>query len=139
MDKRKGRGDSVSLMKGIGIGVITAAIVSLLLSVVITILLINEYIDVYPLRYYTLGITVIGSLSGCMTSGKLTKDGVAIAAGLTGATYLFLLIAIGILAFDTGFDKVWTGLIAVIVGCVISCAFCIRQKGVGKRRKGIVC
>ena len=137
--KQKGRGGSVSYMKGIGIGVVAAILITMILSTLVTFLIINENIDAYSMGYYAFGIVLIASFIGCVISGKLIMERVAILSGAVALVYLLMIVAIGVLFFDGSVAGVWTRLVAVAISGVVSCAFCIRGKRNGKKRKGTVC
>ena len=135
--KQNGRAIKATFGSGVGIGLLLSVLVSVMLSMLLAVLVINEQVGENRIAYLSPLITLLASFVGCVAAGKQVEQKLAIVIGVTGAIYLFLLMGVGILFFDGGFHNLWMSLLAIAVGCALSCAICIRGKGSGRKRKRV--
>ncbi len=135
LPSRKKKNENQSIGMAILSGICVSVVVSVLLSVFLAVLVLNERVSESAIGYCTALITMIGSLSGCLAAGKKCNEKLAILFGSVGVIYLFILVGMGVLFFDGGFHNLGLRLLAAGVGCVISCAICIRGKGTKRKRK----
>ena len=117
------------------IGTLTSLLLSVVLSMIVATLVLNERIGEDAIGLLSRIIMMISSELGCIIAIRLNAEKLAIVSGITGIIYLLILIGTGILFFDGGFHNIWTSIISVTVGCVLSCAICIRGKGSVIKRK----
>ena len=117
------------------IGTLTSLLLSVVLSMIVATLVLNERIGEDAIGLLSRIIMMISSALGCIIAIRLNAEKLAIVSGITGIIYLLILIGTGILFFDGGFHNIWTSIISVTVGCVLSCAICIRGKGSVIKRK----
>lgn len=129
----------VKIEHSIGAGVSAGSVVSLVLSVILAMivaaLIVNERIGESAIKYISPIIVLIATMAGCIIGAGLVGEKLAVVSGITGVVYLLILIGTGILFFDGGFHNLWTSILSIIVGCVSSCAICIRGKGSKTKRK----
>lgn len=124
-----------SMSGSVGIGALIAVAVSVIMAMALSALIVNERIDEDVMQYFSFAILLVSAFAGCMLAGKRTEGKYAMATGLTALTYCVILMGAGILLFDGGFRNLWTSIIAIMIGCVLSCAICIGGQGKGHRRK----
>ena len=128
--------DERSMASGVAIGVLLSVMVSLLLAVGTAGLIINEKLSEGRIHYCALIITLISGTVGGFVAGKVVGSKYAVVTGLTGLVYWLVLIAVGILFFDGGFNMLWTSTAAIAVGVAASCVLCITgTRGRGKRKR----
>ena len=121
----------------LSIGTLTSLLLSAALSMIIATFVLNERIGEDAIGFLSRIIMMISSALGCIIAIRLNAEKLAIVSGVTGIIYLLILIGTGILFFDGGFHNVWTSVISIAVGCVLSCTICIRGKGsLIKRKRG---
>lgn len=132
--KRKTKNEQ-SFFAGIGIGTLVSLLLSVILSMIIATLVLNERVGEVKIELMSRIVMLISSLFGCIIAIRLNGGKLAIVSGTTGIIYLLVLVGVGILFFDGGFHNIWTSILSVIVGCVASCAICIRGKGSRIKRK----
>lgn len=116
-------------------GMLVCVVINLLLGMVLASVVSNERLGENNIGYVTPAIILLSTVAGAVTAGKLHNEKIAILTGTTGALHLLMLIATGIILFDDGFHNIWTSLLAIVLGCLIACAICIRGKGNGLKRK----
>lgn len=127
--------DERSMATGVAIGVLLSVMISLLLAMGTAGLITNEKLSEGGIHYFTLIITLISGMVGGLVAGKIVGSKYAVVTGLTGLVYLLVLIAVGILIFDGGFNMLWTSAVAIAVGVSISCVLCITGTGGRGKRK----
>lgn len=128
--------DEKSMTSGVAIGVLLSVMSSLLLAVGTAGLITNEKLSEGGIHYFALLITLISGMVGGLVAGKIVGSKYAVVTGLTGLVYLLVLIAVGILFFDGGFNMLWTSTAAIAVGAAASCVLCITgTRGRGKRKR----
>ncbi len=133
--KRKRNTESQTLSGAIGIGLAASILSLFLLGAVIATLILSEKITEENMRYFTFASLFVSSLIGCLLSCKKLASKYALAAGLSGLSFLLILVAVGILFFDGGFSNLLINSLAVLIGTAIACAICISTEGRGNRRK----
>lgn len=133
MTAKRKAGHSIGLCVAIGIGV--SVILSLILAMITASLIMNERLSEDVIQYTSPGIILIASVAGAVIAGKSANEKVAIAAGICGVTFLLILMGTGILFFNGGFHNIWTGLVSIALGWILSCTICIRGKRRGTKRK----
>ena len=119
----------------VSIGTLTSLLLSVVLSMIIATLVLNERIGEDAIGLLSRIVMMISTALGCIIAIRLNAEKLAIVSGITGIIYFLILIGTGILFFDGGFHNIWTSVISVAVGCVVSCAICIRGKGREMKRK----
>lgn len=124
-----------SFAAGIGIGTLASLLLSVILSVIITTLVLNERIAESAIDLTSRIVMMIASLSGCIVAMRLIGEKLAIVSIMIGVIYMLILAGMGALFFGGGFHNTWTSIFSVAVGCVASCAICIRGKGSRTKRK----
>ena len=134
--KRKQTGN-FNFGTGVGFGIAVSVFLSVLLAMLLTTMVLNERAGECTIEYAVPVIAFVSSLAGSVVAGKMAREKVAILAGVTGAAYILILIGMGILFFDGGFHNLWSSLLSVVAGCVVSCAICIRGGRSGSKRKRV--
>ncbi len=132
--KRKAKNER-SFAAGVSIGTLVSLMLSVFLAMIIAALILNERIGERAIEYIAPIIMLLSTLTGCIIAGQLIDEKLAVASGVTGIIYLLILVGVGILFFDGGFHNLWTSILSIAIGCVISCAICIRGKGSRTKRK----
>ena len=133
--KHKFRRENLSFGWGVCISLGISVFTGLILSLLLTTFVINEHIDENMIGYITPIITLIASFLGCITSGKLIGERLAVVIGITGALYLAVCVFTGVLLFNGGFHNLWIRLLTIVISWAVSCAICIRGQGSGRKRK----
>lgn len=125
-----------SMASGVAIGVLLSVVISLLLAMGTSGLITKEKLSEGGVHYFALIITLISGMVGGLVAGKVVGSKYAVVTGLTGLAYLLVLISVGILFFDGGFNMLWTSTVAIAVGVAVSCVLCITgTRGRGRRKR----
>ncbi len=111
----------------IGLGVLTAVITSIALSLVLTSLIakgnieMNGHIGVFLTRVFSVAI---GGIVGTGLQGKkLLPIIIAIST-----VYLVILLVMGAIVFDAAFQRLWMGTVSVFLGAAISLLFKLKPQ-----------
>lgn len=135
MSLRRNIKNKQSFGAGVSIGTVVSIVLSVLLAMVISVLIVNEGVSENTIKYSAPIISLIATMTGCIVAARLVGEKLAIVSSITGIAYLLVLIGTGILFFDGGFHNFLTSILSIAIGCVLSCAICIRGKGRKIKRK----
>lgn len=119
---------------GIGAGCALQIIISVIGAAVASAMIVHETVSENTVKFFAFAIQLLATFTGGFTACKFAKGKYAITAGITAAVYCFVLVAISILTFDGQLTGFWLGVLAVVLGYVLSCATCITS-GKGKRSR----
>ena len=122
-----------SIAAGAGIGIITAIVISVLLTMLYSILMMNSTVNETPSAILVFIIRAISVALGGFVAGALTKEHCLPVAGLTATGYLIVIIGMGITVFNGSFNNFGNGLLSALVGSAIPCLQ--KLKRTNKRRK----
>ncbi len=111
----------VSVITGAGIGVATAVVISILLTALYGVLMINGSVGEAPSTVVIFLIRTVSAAVGGFVAAVLTKGYFLPVVGITIAGYLILLLGTGIIAFDGSFKNFGSGLLSVLLGGAIPC------------------
>lgn len=117
---------------GIGIGVAVSVAVSIGLLLVLTSLLMNKRLSENMMATAMFLVRPLSILIGFLSGSFILKEKKLILAGATVVGYLFVMLALGITAFDGGFHGFGSGVISVLIGGGISCLILLKPKTKGK-------
>lgn len=77
----------------------------------------------------------LSSLIGATVAARGGDTKIAIRIATLGAAYALTLLTTGLLILDGPFVFRWINGLCILLGCVTSCAICIRKRKIGRRRK----
>lgn len=132
--KRKGerKEKSIPLCACIGIG--TAIVFCLLLSLVITALILNEKIGESAIGVSSIAITAITTFIGAFLAARLAEKGVVPTVAITAAGILAAIICSDILFFDSSFEQLAGKSIAILAAAALACLLSLKTAGRKGRR-----
>jgi len=125
-------GNDVGLITCIGAGVLTTLLISVALTMGLTSLIQNERLSengetgVFLIRVIA---TLVGGLLGAWLSGKK----MLLVIGVISGGYLMFILGLGVVVFDGSFDKLWLGVLSVVVGAVIALLIKLKHQSPRKR------
>ena len=128
--KGKSKGTSILTSSGIGVGV--WFVLTILLSLVITSLILSEKLSDQSIGTAAIIITGVSSFAGIFLAIKIGGKGVIPTAALTAGCGLFILVALGVLLYDSGFHNILYQALVVIIMAALACFLDIKT---GNRRK----
>lgn len=117
---------------GIGLGVLTSMILTIIGAIVISALVSNESITESSVSVWSVAVRTVAAFAGSAVSTALLKQRLLMVSAITGAGYLLLLLACTALFFGGEYRGFWVGSILIMVSSMI-CAFLPLIKG----KKGI--
>ena len=123
----------LSVIKGVGIGVLAAVVVSAILTVLYGLLMLKGTVNETPSATAIFLIRTVSVAVGSLIAGALTKQYFLPVIGITAAGYLIILLGTGVAAFDGSFKNFGSGLLSVLLGGAIPCI--TKLKAPKKRRK----
>lgn len=112
---------------GVVIGVLVALAIMLIITLIFTTLLLEGKMAESTLNHLGMATNIISSLIGCVITGKLVKEKLAIRIGIGAAIYFVSLLAVNLLLLEGGLQNCWKGLLSVVIGYISACAICIRK------------
>ena len=123
----------VSVIAGVGIGIVAAVVISVLLTALYGALMMNGSVGETPSTVAIFLIRAVSVTVGCFLATILTKEYFLPVIGITAAGYLIVLLGTGIAVFDGSFKNFGSGLVSVLLGGVIPGI--TKLKAPKKRRK----
>lgn len=123
-----------SMCIGAGVSLVTSLLIILLSSMCLS----NEYMELSAGPYVVIGGQFISAFTGALIAGKTTKAQSKLLSCCTAAALFYLVyICIGMLVFDGLTSLVFSGALACAAGCVAAILSCFKAKRInnGKRRK----
>lgn len=129
----KTNGVTSAAMK-VGIGVLTALIISVIGIIICALLIDKEYIGVESDALITMMIWVMSSLCGTMIAGKMSENNKISIIAITAAIYLLLLMGLKCILFHEPFSGIGKGMLMILVGSAPSLFLFGKPKG-GKKVK----
>lgn len=117
-----------SILQGIGKGILISVVVSLAVSAIMSIALVNGTVDTTVLDFGVLGILAISSLLGCVAALFGAEEKCAIIMGVTIIAYSSVLIMLGVLFFESGFEKVLSRIIVISISGGFGGVIAMRKK-----------
>lgn len=136
--KRKKNSGTRSVISDIGIGLITAIVISLVLGLLTAILVATARMEEDHIKFMVTGIQIIAPLSGAILAGIKAGQKYALICGGVSAAYCFMLLALTIIVFNCEFQSVGFGVGMCALGGVAACAICMVKKGRRTSRKKCV-
>lgn len=133
--KRKKYSGTRSVISDIGLGLITAIVISLVSGLLTTILVTTARIEEDQIKYMVTGIQIIAPFSGAILAGIKAGQKYALVCGGVSAAYCFALLALTIIVFNCEFQSVGLGVGMCALGGVAACAICMIKKSRRTRRK----
>ena len=85
---------------GIGVGIILSCALSVILSMAVTVLVLNERVGENTIGYIIQIVVLFSSLLGSTVAGKMIRERIAIVTGITGIVYMLILVGTGILCLS---------------------------------------
>lgn len=119
--QRKGKGRTQSILASSGIGVGVWLALTIVLSLVITSLILNEKLADKAIGSAALIITAVSSFVGVFLAIKIAGKGVIPTAALTAGMGLFLLVATGVLLYDSAFQNILYQALVVAAMSALAC------------------
>lgn len=126
-----------SLFLSGGVGAIVAVCISVLLSLIYPILILNEFVSESSVKIAVLAVQLIASLFCAVISGILMKENKLLSMSISVGTYIILIICAALLFFEGISGNVYLGLIAILAGFVLA-VFSVngaKMRSRGRRRK----
>lgn len=121
-----------SVITGAGAGVLIAVVVSILLTGLYGILMLNGQVEESPSMAAVFLIRMVSVAIGGCIAGTLTKAHFLPVVGIVTAGYLVLLAGTGIVAFDGSFKNFGAGVLSILLG---GAAACITKVKAPKRQR----
>lgn len=118
----------------VSLGILLTMVCAFLLSILLTVLVENERIQISGISVCLYGIHAISVFIGTLLSLTLEKERLAIIAGIVAAAYFVILISINMLVFSSGFEGVIGTAAGILAGCALSVLLKVKQSA-GKRHK----
>ena len=115
-NKRRAAGGTVTA--GVVIGIMSALVISLLVSLALTSFAINGSISEDSIGIYIFAIRMISTLLGGLIGTGITKGRYIPVIGLITGGILVVLLGWGIVFCDGQFQNVGSGALSVLIGCV---------------------
>ena len=122
-----------SVVTGAGVGVLIAVVVSILLTGLYGILMLNGQVGESPSMAAVFLIRMVSVAIGGYIAGALTKAHFLPVVGIVTAGYLVLLAGTGIVAFDGSFKNFGSGVLSILLGGAVACI--TKVKAPKKQRK----
>lgn len=123
MKKRIGTSSSAKATEvpAVIIGIIVASFVSFLLLIGLTSLIVNGTVNEVGTGSYIFIIRTIAAAIGCLTGTVLMKGKYLLIAGAIALGYMIVLLAMGIVLFDSSFKNILSGAASVLLGGAVAC------------------
>ena len=134
----KRTGNDIIKTSGVNIiiGFLVTIIISIIGAIITTSFVSNAKIDTSAMKLVSHIIQFLASAFGGGVVVALAKEKRAIFAGIAVILYTFLLVSASILLMDSAFTSFWTSVLSIVLGYVVSCAFCITtERKRGKRKR----
>ncbi len=130
---RKVTGTAMSMPAGVGIGLGSSLLVTVLGCALVAWLLAGEKIPESGIGYGAMTILLIGSLFGAITAALLVKHRKLLVCMTVGLLYLAVLLLINGLAFGGNLTGLWVTVLLILGGASAAGLITARQgKGVKK-------
>ena len=138
MKKGKWTEKKPSLPAAAGIGLIVSMVASLLITMITSICIMNEYIELNGAIYIVIIGQFICAFTGVLTAGKIAPENKMIACVVSAGAFFLIMLGIGMLLFDgVGRTALW-GLLSCAAGSILGIFFIFKAQsrvGAKKRRK----
>ncbi len=116
---------------GVLSGVLSALVISFLLSIGLTSLLLNNSAGEWPEGIIMFAMRFIAVLIGGLVCTGIYKEKTIVSISIMTAAYFLILLIIGTIVYDSVFYKIGIGILSVLLGGATACL--IRAKIAGKR------
>ena len=116
-------------------GLLLSVVVSMILAACAATLILKEYMGIEKTDYMVMAVQYISVAVGAVAASKMSMKAHAVISGIVMAIYLFILVAVNILFLQGGMSRIWSGLLASVMGWATACAICILKPSKKKYRK----
>lgn len=135
MKKIKQSSAGLSMSNACLLGAGISVTLLLLLALIMSLLISNEYVDI-SMSVYLAGIAqFIATLIGCIIVGKLMKEGTVLACIIVAGACIFVQFAAAILFFGGISGRFVPGMLANLAGCGSAILLCISNINRSFRKK----
>lgn len=117
------------------IGVLVAFVISLLFSAGLTSLVSRESLKEYAVGGALFAVRAVSTLIGVLVGTGLCKEKQLPTSAMVTAGYLLLLIGWGIALYDGAFQRIWMGVLSVLLGGAAGLLFRIKSKINPRKRR----
>ena len=118
----------------IGIGLLVTILISLMMTIALTSLIQKGKISENGNAFIFI-IRVTATIVGCLLGSGLSKKSILPVIGAISAGYFIVLLSMGLLFLDGSLNKVWQGILSVIIGGAIACMVKLKPQSSGKKAK----
>ena len=108
------------------VGTLTTCLISFLLTIALTGLVMNGYIEKNETDVFVFFIRAISVMIGSLLASALSKEKILLTIGLTTGIYLMILLLLGFIFYNNAFRNFGAGVISALVGG--ACASIIKLK-----------
>lgn len=125
----------VSNYKTIIIGAGTGIAISVAISAILAIFILNEYFEITSAVYFPLVVQFISSFVGALVAGKGAGERITGPCAIASALTLTLQICFGVLLFDGVAGNILWGALGCLIGFIAAISICKRPKKMRNRGK----
>ncbi len=126
--KRKAEKNGVVSIPGIGMGVGVSLLISLLLTVALASLVVNEKMSYGASVWGMLTINLISVALGCLTAKRFAENDRIIVCGAVTAVYLMIRFGVAVLLLDGNMERPILTVLSAGVGALLSAALMLNRK-----------
>ena len=125
-----------SIPLSIATGVAVAAVIGIVGAIISALLINAEHVPEGAVSWMSVLTIFLASAIGTLIAAKSSRKQLVVVCGLTAAAFFLFQLGCAIMFFDSQFNGIGQGSLAVVAGTVVSILLCLKQGG-GKIRKKI--
>ncbi len=124
-----------SIIRNVLIGLLIGILASVVLALLIAVLIHNGMLVENRIKLIVAPIQFVAAFIGSLLAGKRSGQKYAIICGATVILYYMILLASGIMFFESTFQNIGLGIGMCAAGYISACAICMTGKKNKRKRK----
>ena len=126
---KKVKGRAVPMFVGVGAGVVTMLVITILLAAVVSTMVLTGRIAEVNIGYYVMGILLLGSITGALVSVLKIKRRSMMVCCVTGGIFYLILLLVTFLCFGGSYQGVGVSGIMILTGSLVSGVLGLKLNG----------
>lgn len=124
-----------SIVQATGIGVLLAVMISIAAGSIIAMAIVKGWGSEVIVEPSVFGTLAVSAFLGVMLALKQATEKYALVTGMTAGGYCFLLLAGGILFYESNFQNIHLHMLAIAAGGVLACVIALGKCGRRQRKR----